>query len=96
MDQPETVITVASNHLRDATTRLPLLWLLYLAAVQRRLGAGTAGTRGPRPTAYRAFPDYLVQVQQEWSIAYHQLAERPGRTEQLRGLCAIAPELLAC
>jgi hypothetical protein len=37
-----------------------------------------------------SFPDDLVQAQQEWSITYHQLAERPGRTELRQRLCRLS------
>lgn len=42
----------------------------------------------------RPFPDDLVQAQQAWSATYHQLAERPGRTEWRRRLYRLSSEVL--
>ncbi|MER5937566.1 MULTISPECIES: hypothetical protein [unclassified Streptomyces] len=41
----------------------------------------------------RPFPDDLAQAQQEWSAAYRQLAERPGRTELRRRLYRLSARL---
>ncbi|MCF1600079.1 hypothetical protein [Streptomyces muensis] len=42
----------------------------------------------------RPFPDDLVQAQQEWSHTYHQLAQRPGRTELRRRLHQLSTAVL--
>ncbi|MFE6620503.1 hypothetical protein ACFZBP_09470 [Streptomyces sp. NPDC008086] len=42
----------------------------------------------------RPFPDDLVQAQRQWSHTYHQLAERPGRTELRRRLHQLSTAVL--
>ncbi|MFJ5534506.1 hypothetical protein [Streptomyces sp. NPDC093261] len=42
----------------------------------------------------RPFPDDLVQAQRQWSTTYHQLAERPGRTELRRRLYRLSTAVL--
>ncbi|MDH6517735.1 hypothetical protein M2164_004228 [Streptomyces sp. SAI-208] len=41
----------------------------------------------------RPFPDDLARAQREWSAAYRQLAERPGRTELRRRLYRLSAEV---
>ncbi|MFD5628146.1 hypothetical protein [Streptomyces sp. NPDC127072] len=40
-----------------------------------------------------SFPEDLAQAQQEWRATYHQLAQRPGRTELRRRLYRLSAHL---
>ncbi|MFF4209691.1 hypothetical protein ACFYZE_10150 [Streptomyces sp. NPDC001796] len=41
----------------------------------------------------RSFPADLARMQQEWSVTYRQLAERPGRTELRRRLYRLSAQM---